>query len=103
MTHDYKRHGTTTLFGLSPSSTARSSGRNMHRLRHQELIRFLNTIEAVENDVDDLADRLRANVRMLVGGVVDEATRVLSSHFTPTSCSWLNAVEGFLPSSAGVD
>jgi hypothetical protein len=43
MTHDYKRHGTSTLFAALNGTVI---GRNMQRHRHQEFIRFLNTIDA---------------------------------------------------------
>src|SRR3954447_18819982 len=46
MTHDYKRHGTTTLFAALDVLEGTVIGRNMQRHRHQELIRFLNTVEA---------------------------------------------------------
>ena len=46
MTHDYKRHGTTTLFAALNVLDGKVIGRNMQRHRHQEFIRFLNTIEA---------------------------------------------------------
>jgi hypothetical protein len=46
MTHDYKRHGTTTLFAALNVLDGTVIGHNMKRHRHQEFIRFLNTIEA---------------------------------------------------------
>jgi transposase len=46
MTHDYKRNGTTTLFAALNVLDGTVIGRNMQRHRHQEFIRFLNTIEA---------------------------------------------------------
>ena len=46
MTHDYKRHGTTTLFAALNILEGTLIGRCMARHRHQEFIRFLNTIEA---------------------------------------------------------
>ncbi len=46
MTHDYKRHGTTTLFAALNVLDGTVTGRNMQRHRHQEFIRFLNAIEA---------------------------------------------------------
>ena len=46
MTHDYKRHGTTTLFAAFNVLDRTVIGRNMQRHRHQEFIRFLNAIEA---------------------------------------------------------
>lgn len=45
MTHDYKRHGATTLFAVLNVLDGTVIGRNMQRHRHQELIRFLNLIE----------------------------------------------------------
>jgi hypothetical protein len=46
MTHDYKRHGTTTLFAVLNILDGTAIGRNMQRHRHEEFIRFLNAIEA---------------------------------------------------------
>ena len=46
MTHDYKRHGTTTLFAALDVLEGKVIGRCMQRHRHRELIRFLNTVEA---------------------------------------------------------
>ena len=97
MTHDYKRHGTTTLFAALNVLDGTVIGRNMQRHRHQEFIRFLNTAEA------------QVPVRMAIHAVVDNyATHKhpkvqkwlarhprWTFHFTPTSASWLNAVEGF--------
>jgi len=45
MTHDYKRHGTTTLFAALDVLEGKVIGRCMQRHRHQEFIRFLNTVE----------------------------------------------------------
>ena len=45
MTHDYKRHSTTTLFAALNILDGTVIGRNMQRHRHQKFIRFLNTIE----------------------------------------------------------
>ena len=45
MTHDYKRHGTTTLFAALDILEGKVIGRCMQRHRHQEFIRFLNTVE----------------------------------------------------------
>ena len=46
MTHDYKRNGTTTLFAALNVLDGTVIGRNMQRHRHQEVIRFLNALEA---------------------------------------------------------
>ena len=45
MTHDYKRHGTTTLFAAFDVLEGKVIGRCMQRHRHQEFIRFLNAVE----------------------------------------------------------
>jgi transposase len=97
MTHDYKRHGTTTLFAALNVLDGTVIGRNMQRHRHQELIRFLNTIEAeapagkiVHVILDNYAAHKHPNVRAWL----DRHPRFVF-HFIPTSCSWLNAVEGF--------
>ena len=46
MTHDYKRHGPTTLLAALTALDSTIIGRDMQRHRHQEFIRFLNTVEA---------------------------------------------------------
>ena len=97
MTHDYKRHGTTTLFAALNVLEGKVIGRCMQRHRHQEFIRFLNTIEAevpagklIHVIVDNYATHKHPKVRAWL----DRHPR-LAFHFTPTSASWLNAVEGF--------
>jgi predicted oxidoreductase len=85
MTHDYKRDGTTTLFAALNVLDGTVIGRNMQRHRHQELIRFLNAIEA-EVPVGKAIRVIRA--------WLDRHPRFVF-HFTPTSCPWLNAVKGF--------
>ena len=97
MTHDYKRHGTTTLFAALNILDGTVIGRNMQRHRHQEFIRFLNTIEAevpagklVHVVLDNYAVHKHPKVRAWLARHPRWAF-----HFTPTSCSWLNAVEGF--------
>jgi transposase len=97
MTHDYKRHGTTTLFAALNVLEGRIIGRCMQRHRHQEFIRFLNAIEAdvpagklVHVVLDNYATHKHPKVRAWLG----RHPRFVF-HFTPTSASWLNAVEGF--------
>jgi transposase len=97
MTHDYKRHGTTTLFAALNVLDGTVIGRNMQRHRHQEFIRFLNAIEAevpagkiVHVILDNHAAHKHPKVRKWLG----RHDRFVF-HFTPTSSSWLNAVEGF--------
>jgi transposase len=97
MTHDYKRHGTTTLFAALNVLDGTVIGRNMQRHRHQEFIRFLN---AVNNQVPAgkavhvILDNYAAHKHPSVWRWLDRHAR-FTFHFTPTSCSWLNAVEGF--------
>jgi transposase len=97
MTHDYIRHGTTTLFAALNILDGKVIGRNMQRHRHQEFIRFLNTIEAeipVGKIVHVILDNYAAHKHSKVRQWLDRHER-FTFHFTPTSCSWLNAVEGF--------
>ena len=97
MTHDYKRNGTTTLFAALNVLDGTVIGRNMQRHRHQEFIRFLNAInaevpadKAVHVVLDNYAPHKHPKVRAWL-----ERHERFTLHFTPTSCSWLNAVEGF--------
>ncbi len=97
MTHDYKRNGTTTLFAALNVLDGTIIGRNMQRHRHQEFIRFLNTIDAevpAEKLVHVILDNYAAHKHPKVRTWLDRHER-FTFHFTPTSCSWLNAVEGF--------
>ena len=97
MTHDYKRHGTTTLFAALNVLDGTVIGRNMQRHRHQEFIRFLNARRA-RGACGQGHPRHR---RQLRGAQAAKVRAWLARHprwtfhFTPTSCSWLNAVEGF--------
>jgi transposase len=97
LTHDYKRHGTTTLFAALDVLDGKVIGRCMQRHRHQEFIRFLNAIEAavpagklIHAIVDNYATHKHPKVRAWL----TRHTR-WAFHFTPTSASWLNAVEGY--------
>jgi transposase len=97
MTHDYKRHGTTTLFAALDVLDGRVLGRCMQRHRHQEFIRFLNAIEAeapVGKIVHVILDNYAAHKHPKVKAWLERHPRFVF-HFTPTSCSWLNAVETF--------
>jgi transposase len=97
MTHDYKRHGTTTLFAALNVLDGTVIGRNMQRHRHQEFIRFLNVIEAqvpAGKLVHVILDNYAAHKHPKVMAWLARHPRFVF-HFTPTSCSWLNAVETF--------
>jgi transposase len=97
MTHDYKRNGTTTLFAALDVLEGTITGRNMARHRHQEFIRFLNALEreipagkVVHAILDNVSSHKTPEVRRWL-----ERHPRWTFHFTPTSSSWLNAVEGF--------
>jgi transposase len=97
MTHDYKRHGTTTLFAALNVLDGTIIGRNMQRHRHQEFIRFLNAIEAevpAGKLVHVILDNYAAHKHPKVRAWLNRHPR-FTFHFVPTACSWLNAVEGF--------
>ena len=97
MTHDYKRNGTTTLFAALNVLDGTVIGRNMQRHRHQEFIRFLNAVNAeipADKAVHVILDNYAPHKHPKVRAWLDRHNR-FTFHFTPTSCSWLNAVEGF--------
>jgi transposase len=97
MTHDYKRHGVTTLFAALNVLEGKVFGQCMKRHRHQEFIRFLNAIDArvpKKKAVHVIIDNYAAHKHPKVIEWIDEHPRFVF-HFTPTSASWLNAVEGF--------
>ena len=97
MTHDNKRHGTTTLFAALNVLTGEVIGQNMARHRHQEFLHFLNQIErdvpadkAIHVILGNYCTHKHANVRAWLA-----RHPRWTFHFIPTSSSWLNAVEGF--------
>ena len=97
LTHDYKRHGTTTLFAALDVLEGTVLSRCMQRHRHQEFIRFLNAIEAAVPAgklVHAIADNYAAHKHPKVRAWLARHPRWIF-HFTPTSASWLNAVETF--------
>ena len=97
MTHDYKRHGTTTLFAALDVLEGRVIGQCMARHRHQEFIRFLNKIyrqTAAGQELHLIVDNYATHKHPKVCAWL-ERHPWFHFHFTPTSASWLNAVEGF--------
>jgi transposase len=97
MTHDYKRNGTTTLFAALDVLDGKVIGRCMQRHRHQEFIRFLNAIDRevpAGKIVHVVLDNYGAHKHPKVRAWLERHPRFVF-HYTPTSCSWLNAVEGF--------
>jgi transposase len=96
-THDYKRHGTTTLVAALNVLDGRVIGRCMARHRHQEFIRFLNAIERevpVGKVIHVILDNYAPHKHPKVRAWLARHPR-WTFHFTPTSGSWLNAVETF--------
>jgi transposase len=97
MTHDYERHGTTTLFAALNVLDGTVLGRCMQRHRHQEFIRFLNAVDAsvpASKMVHAILDNYAVHKHPRVRAWLSRHPRWVF-HFTPTSASWINAVEGF--------
>ena len=97
MSHDYKRHGTTTLFAALNVLDGRVIGRCMARHRHQEFIRFLNAVERevpAGKGIHAILDNYGSHKHPKVRAWLARHPR-WTFHFTPTSGSWLNAVETF--------
>jgi transposase len=97
MTHDYKRHGTTTLFAALDVLTGVVIGNCMPRHRRREFLRFLKQIDKetpadldLHLILDNYATHKTAEVRRWLA-----AHPRFHLHFTPTSASWLNLVERF--------
>jgi len=97
ITHDYKRHGITTLFAALDVLEGKVIGQCMKRHRHQEFICFLNVIDArvaKKKTVHVIVDNYAAHKHPKVLEWIENHSRFVF-HFTPTSASWLNAVESF--------
>ena len=97
MTHDYKRNGTTTLFAALDVLTGSVIGQCLPRHRHEELLKFLATIDRevpkglqVHLILDNYSTHKHENVKRWLA----KHPR-FQLHFTPTSSSWLNLVERF--------
>jgi len=96
MTHDYKRHGTTTLFAALNILDALSSAATWQRHRHQEFIRFVQ----YDRGAGPAGKVINASRRQLHNPQTSKvrqwlARLALDLPLHPTSASWLNAVEGF--------
>ena len=97
MTHDYKRHGTTTLFAALNVATGEVIHKCMPRHRHQEFLRFMGEVEKradLELDLHVILDNYSTRKHAKVEAWREKHPRV-KFHFTPTSASWLNLVERF--------
>lgn len=94
-THDYARHGTTTLFAALSMLDGKVIGDCMPRHRHQEFIRFLKRIDeetAHELDLHLIIDNYSTHKHPRVKSWIKRHPR-FHLHFIPTSSSWLNMVE----------
>jgi transposase len=98
-THDYKRHGTTTLFAAFNILNGKVIGTCQPRHRSQEFIRFLNHLEKelpADQDVHLIMDNYCTHKSVGVQRWLKPKKRNrFHFHFTPTSSSWLNQVERF--------
>jgi transposase len=97
MTHDYKRHGTTTLFAALNMLDGTVIGECMPRHRHGEFLRFLKRIDRetpAELDLHLIVDNYATHKTPRVKRWLKAHPR-FNLHFTPTSASWLNMVERF--------
>jgi len=95
MTHDYKRHGTTTLFAALNVITGLIFGACMPRHRHQEFLAFLKLVNrkiARGKDIHLILDNYGTHNHHEVKAWLAKHPR-FHLHFTPTSSSWLNLVE----------
>lgn len=97
MTHDYKRHGTSTLFAALNTLTGEVIGACRKRHTHKEFLSFLKTVEKqtpkkleLHLIVDNYATHKHEKVKTWL-----KRNQRVHLHFIPTSSSWLNLVERF--------
>jgi transposase len=93
-THDYVRHGTTTLFAALEIATGQVTGLCQDRHRHKEFLRFLKHVARAypNQELHLVMDNYATHKRVEVRDWLAENPRI-HVHFTPTSASWLNLVE----------
>ncbi|MFL6150011.1 MAG: IS630 family transposase [Pseudonocardiaceae bacterium] len=95
-THDYLRHGTTTLFAALEVATGRVTDACYPRHRHQEFLRFLKQVAKAypRQKLHIVLDNYGTHKHPTVRAWLEHHPRI-TLHFTPTSGSWLNMVEIF--------
>lgn len=93
-THDYKRHGTTTLFAALDVATGEVAGECLPRHRHQEFLRFLRMVDIAfpKKDLHLVLDNYATHKHAKVKAWLGRHPR-FHLHFTPTGASWMNMVE----------
>jgi transposase len=92
-THDYVRHGTTTLFAALEVATGRVEQACLPRHRHQEFLRFLKQVAKAHPRVrlHVVCDNYATHEHPAMKAWLARHPRI-TLHFTPTSGSWLNMV-----------
>ena len=96
-THDYKRHGTTSLFAALDVKSGTVIGKCMPRHRAEEFRRFLDMVEKnvpADLDIHVVMDNASSHKTKLIRDWFAKRP-AWHSHFTPTSASWINQVERF--------
>jgi transposase len=95
-THDYRRHGTTTLFAALEIATGKVTAACKPRHRHQEFLAFLKQVAKAypHEELHLVMDNYAAHKRIEIKTWLADNPRV-HVHFTPTSASWLNLVEAW--------
>src|SRR4051794_41730405 len=95
-THDYVRHGTTTLFAALEVATGTVTAAVKPRHRHQEFLAFLKQVAKAypDEDLHLVMDNYAAHKRIEIRDWLAANPRI-HVHFTPTSGSWLNLVEAW--------
>jgi len=97
MTHDYKRHGTTTLFAALDVATGIVFGQCRDQHTHQDWLGFLRELDRFSpkaKQIHLIADNYATHKHVKVQNWLKRRPR-FHMHFTPTSSSWLNMVERF--------
>lgn len=100
MTHDYKRHGTSTLFAALDVATGNVIGESFKQHRHQEFLTFLKKVERQTpkaQEIHIILDNYATHKHPNVVEWIEKKKRIFL-HFIPTSSSWLNMVERFFGS-----
>jgi transposase len=95
-THDYKRHGTTTLFAALEVATGRVTDACYERHRNDEFLAFLKVVARTypRRELHLVVDNYQTHKHPNVNAWLEKHPRV-TLHFTPTSASWMNLVEVF--------
>ena len=97
MTHDYKRHGTSTLFAALNVASGEVIGECKQKHRHQEFLSFLRSVDRQtpkEQELHLIVDNYSTHKHEQVRKWLSRNSRI-TLHFIPTSSSWLNLVERF--------